>query len=82
MKGGRALVTTACYSRDARLIAGACEDGSIKLWNGTGPFISPTLANEAAHSARVTSLQFSEDGNELLSRGMDDTVKLWYEHCM
>ena len=37
--GRKAAVTTCTFSRDGKLIAGAMVDGSIQLWNSSGPYV-------------------------------------------
>ena len=41
---GRKTVPTCCtYSRDAKLIAAPCQDGSLQLWDVKKPFVRRML---------------------------------------
>eukprot|EP00761_Pharyngomonas_kirbyi_P002355 gb/GECH01002359.1/.p1 GENE.gb/GECH01002359.1/~~gb/GECH01002359.1/.p1 ORF type:complete len:510 (+),score=102.97 gb/GECH01002359.1/:1-1530(+) len=77
---GRKLSASACtYHPEATLIAVGCEDGSLQVFNANGPFSRPKMQIPEAHSngGCVTSLSFSVDKNTLLTRGMDDTMRVW-----
>jgi WD40 repeat protein len=56
----------------------ACQDSSIQLYPGKGPFLKATTRLPNAHmlGAEVSSLCVSKDGYTLLSRAMDDTMKV------
>lgn len=76
---GRCLITAASYSRDGKNIAAAGDDGVLRIWNSKGPYIIPTMQLEKAHTSGspITSLQFSSNHQEFITKCMDDTVKLW-----
>ncbi|QRV90934.1 bromodomain associated protein [Ceratobasidium sp. AG-Ba] len=67
------------YSRDGKMIAGACLDGALHIWNTGSNFVRPNLSIEGAHvkGTETGSILFSLDGHTVLTRGGDDTVKLW-----
>ncbi|KAJ3022627.1 hypothetical protein HKX48_005689 [Thoreauomyces humboldtii] len=77
--GGKTAMTSAAYSHDAKLIAGGAMDGTLRIWNANGNFLTPTYSLENAHmpGAIVTSLCFSRTNTLLATRAMDDTLKLW-----
>ncbi|KAI1719868.1 gastrulation defective protein 1 [Ditylenchus destructor] len=75
--GKRAIPTTCCYSHDGKLIAAGCDDGSIQIWKNGKIFVNTTYLNRKAHNGAITRLQFSPDGKRILSRSMDDTLKLF-----
>uniref|UniRef100_A0A915D5I3 Uncharacterized protein n=1 Tax=Ditylenchus dipsaci TaxID=166011 RepID=A0A915D5I3_9BILA len=54
-----------------------CDDGSIQIWKNGKMFVNTTYLNRNAHRGALTSLQFSPDGKRILSRSMDDTLKLF-----
>ncbi|KAJ6263938.1 Coronin-2B [Drechslerella dactyloides] len=83
-KGGRTRVM--CVKWDdptqggKKLLGAGSQDGSLTLWGGDGgPFSRPMATVEEAHEkeAGVCSIAFSKDGNLMVSRGMDGTVKSW-----
>lgn len=78
-RGTRTKVTTCAYSYDGNLIGGACLDGAIHMWPTNSNFVRPSMTIEGAHARGVEtgSVVFSVDGRTVLTRGADDTVKLW-----
>jgi len=77
--GKKTAVTTSSYNLDAKLIAGGCQDGSIQLWPADGPYNRPHITFRPGHQdgSDITCLAFSSDGHTLVSRSMDDTMKVW-----
>lgn len=57
-------------------LASASADGSIKLWNvlqpGDGPAVYPSLAKDM-----LTSLAIADDGNSLVTVGLDGRLRHW-----
>ncbi|CDS07878.1 hypothetical protein LRAMOSA01827 [Lichtheimia ramosa] len=78
-RGGRSAATALTYSHDGKLIAGAFQDGTINLWGADGPFVRASISIPEAHmkQTETSSLVFSRDNHTLVSRGGDDSVKLW-----
>ncbi|XP_035227967.1 WD repeat-containing protein 70-like [Stegodyphus dumicola] len=77
--GLRALPISCRYSRDGLLVAAACQDGSIQMWDHRKHFVNTCLLVRNAHDrgTDTSSLAFSYDNHYLASRGCDDTLKLW-----
>lgn len=77
--GLRALPTSCRYDRSGKLVAAACQDGSIQMWDHRKHFVSTALLVRNAHDrgADISSISFSYDNNYLASRGCDSTLKLW-----
>ncbi|VDM41470.1 unnamed protein product [Toxocara canis] len=76
--GGKRAIPTACaYSRDGKLVAAGCNDGSIHIWKHGHLYVNTTYSNRKAHLAPLTSIQFSPNGLQLLSRALDGTMKMW-----
>ncbi|RMX49261.1 hypothetical protein pdam_00013566 [Pocillopora damicornis] len=78
-QGKKTIPTHCCFSKDGRIIAAACQDGSIQAWDTRKPFIHTTYIQRTAHAlgSDTSCLSFSHEGNSLASRGGDDTLKTW-----
>ncbi|KAG0043881.1 hypothetical protein BGZ83_010937 [Gryganskiella cystojenkinii] len=78
-RGGRTSVTAVSYSSDGKMIAGAGADGTVSLYPSVGPFLRPIDTIEHAHAkgSETSSIIFSKDSRRMVTRGGDDTVKLW-----
>ncbi|KAG6911770.1 hypothetical protein DXG01_000016 [Tephrocybe rancida] len=78
-RGARTKITSCGYSTDGKLIGGACLDGALHMWQTSSNFVRPNMTIEGAHSkgTETGSMTFSVDGRTVLTRGGDDTVKLW-----
>lgn len=76
--GLKTAPTTCCYSRDGRVIACGCADGSIQLWDLRKSTVAPVSMVRKGHLATdISGISYSYVGNELVTRGCDDTMKLW-----
>ncbi len=55
----------------------ACLDGTLHLWKTNSNFVRPDMTTQDAHvkGTETGSLSFSVDGNTILTRGGDHTVK-------
>ncbi|XP_042417558.1 WD repeat-containing protein 70-like [Zingiber officinale] len=74
----RIPVTACAWDHDGKRIVGGIGDGSIQIWNikpGWGS--RPDIYVENAHADDITGLKFSADGQVLLSRSTDSTLKVW-----
>lgn len=78
-QGKKTIPTHCCFSKDGRIIAAACQDGSIQAWDTRRPFIHTTYIQQTAHAlgSDTSCVTFSHEGNILASRGGDDTLKTW-----
>ncbi|KAF8794259.1 WD repeat-containing protein 70-like [Argiope bruennichi] len=79
-QGGLRAIPISCrYSRDGQLVAAACQDGSIQMWDHRKHFVNTCLLMRNAHDkgTDTSSLAFSYDNHYVASRGGDDTLKLW-----
>ncbi|PRD21945.1 UNVERIFIED_CONTAM: wdr70 [Trichonephila clavipes] len=79
-QGGLRAIPISCkYSRDGHLVAAACQDGSIQMWDHRKHFVNTCYLLRNAHEkgTDTSSLAFSYDNHYVASRGGDDTLKLW-----
>ncbi|XP_051542015.1 WD repeat-containing protein 70 isoform X1 [Myxocyprinus asiaticus] len=76
---GKKVTPTCCtYSRDGKLIAAGCQDGTIQIWDRNLSVHTKFHCRQAHTPGSDTScLTFSYDGLTLASRGGDDTLKTW-----
>ncbi|XP_054613357.1 WD repeat-containing protein 70 [Dunckerocampus dactyliophorus] len=76
---GKKVIPTCCtYSRDGKLIAAGCQDGTIQIWD-RNLSVHTKFHCRQAHipGSDISCLSFSYDGLILASRGGDDTLKIW-----
>uniref|UniRef100_A0A672ZGQ2 WD repeat-containing protein 70 n=1 Tax=Sphaeramia orbicularis TaxID=375764 RepID=A0A672ZGQ2_9TELE len=76
---GKKVIPTCCtYSRDGKLIAAGCQDGTIQIWDRNLSVHTKFHCRQAHTPGSDTScVTFSYDGMTLASRGGDDTLKTW-----
>jgi WD40 repeat protein len=64
------------WSPDGRLLAAACTDGTVRIWEAFEAFdTEPQVLT--AHNGPVLSLAWSSDGWRLASGGNDGTICIW-----
>lgn len=61
------------------IIVAAALDGSLVMWSGEGPFHRPVGEIRDAHvkDTWTSGIDISADGRLVITRGGDDTIKLW-----
>uniref|UniRef100_A0A3B4AU21 WD repeat-containing protein 70 n=1 Tax=Periophthalmus magnuspinnatus TaxID=409849 RepID=A0A3B4AU21_9GOBI len=76
---GKKVIPICCtYSRDGRLVAAGCQDGSIQIWDRNMSVHTKYHCRQAhIPGSDTSSIMFSYDGVTLASRGGDDTLKIW-----
>lgn len=77
---GLKTVPTACaYSRDGNLVACACFDGSLQMWDHRKLFVNTAMLLRGAHQSKTETscIAFSFIGSLLATRGCDNTLKIW-----
>jgi WD40 repeat protein len=75
MTGHQGAVTTLALTRTGDLMASGGADGTVRLWEPSGPGGGRVL--QGAHTAPVTTVAFSPDGAMLASGGLDGRTVLW-----
>ncbi|CAH2264831.1 gastrulation defective protein 1 homolog [Pararge aegeria] len=79
-QGGLKTNPTACaFSRDGNTVACGCFDGSIQMWDHRKNYVNTTAVLRDAHQkqSEISCISFSYLGSSLVSRGNDDTLKIW-----
>lgn len=80
---GRTKVTAVAWGSPkqggSNILVAAALDGSLVMWSGNGPFNRPSGEVRDAHTRDTwtSGLDISADGRLVISRGGDDTIKLW-----
>jgi WD40 repeat protein len=62
------------FSPDGSRLAGACTDGTVRLWDTATWLETRPLRGHAGH---VLCVAFAPDGRRLASGSVDDTVRQW-----
>lgn len=77
--GDKFGITSAVYSRDGKKIVSGDMGGSIKVWTSTGSQTRTEITIKDAHvkGNPITSIELSCNNYNIISRSMDDTLKLW-----
>lgn len=73
LKGHTAQVHSLDINKDGSLLATACEDRTVRVWDlGNNKEL-----HKFEHDGEVFRVKFSPDGKRLASASKDETVKLW-----
>jgi WD40 repeat protein len=64
----------AAFSPDSRLLAVACADDTVRLWDTT---TGAPVGICAGHKQSISSVAFAPDGKTLATASDDNTIKLW-----
>ena len=80
---GRTRITAVAWGSPAQggnnMLVAAALDGSLVMWSGEGPYSRPAGEIRDAHikDTWTSGLDISADGRLVITRGGDDTIKLW-----
>jgi WD40 repeat protein len=74
-----AIAWGAAPDGNSSMLVSAALDGSLVMWGGEGPYHRPTGEIREAHvkDTWTSGLDISADGRLVITRGGDDTIKLW-----
>ncbi|MCJ1439766.1 MAG: hypothetical protein MMC23_000247 [Stictis urceolatum] len=80
--GGRSRMTAVGwggYEAGSGILVAAAFDGTLIMWPGDGPYTRPSGEIRDAHVPNTWTggLDISRDGRTVVTRGGDDTIKLW-----
>ncbi|XP_018331183.1 gastrulation defective protein 1 homolog isoform X4 [Agrilus planipennis] len=83
-QNGLKTFPTACsFSRDGRILACGCPDGSLQLWDMRKSIVSPaSLVRNAHQQAEFTCISYAHIASLLLTRSCDDTLKVWDQRSL
>lgn len=73
--GARALALA--YNHNGKLLAAACADGAVRLYDSGGGARAALMSWEAGPAGGCAALQFGADGNSLLSLAADGSLTEW-----
>ena len=80
---GRTRITAVAWGTSNQggkdLLVAAALDGSLVMWDGSGNYARPAGEIRGAHKADTWTggLDISSDGRTVVTRGGDNTIKLW-----
>ena len=79
---GRTKMTTVAWSSSAQgpnVLVSAALDGTLVMYGGNAPFNRPAGEIRDAHRPQTWTggIDISSDGRMVVTRGGDDTIKLW-----
>ncbi|KAJ9302797.1 hypothetical protein DTO271G3_171 [Paecilomyces variotii] len=80
---GRTKMTAVAWGSPAQggpnVLIAAALDGSLAMWSGDGPYMRPAAEVRDAHTKDTwtSGLDISKDGRLVVTKGGDDTIKLW-----
>lgn len=80
---GRTKMTAVAWGSPVQggknMLVSAGLDGSLVMWGGDGPFTRPSGEVREAHERGTwtSGVDISSDGRLVISKGGDDTIKLW-----
>ncbi len=73
LSGPEDSVSRLAFSNDGRMLAGAEEDGTIRIWNVASGHSEKTLTA----LTEITALAFAPNGETLATAATDNTISIW-----
>lgn len=76
-KGTNAPVWKSKLSHDGGMILASCQDGSYQVFTKKNRYTRPEMVCRTPYKNEITDLQWFRDGSRFLSRGQDNTMRLF-----
>lgn len=78
-RGSKTHVSAANYTPDGRTLIATGTDGAVYAWSTSGSYSRPSMHVDKAHlgGTSTSAIACHEDCRTFVTRGGDDTVKLW-----
>lgn len=77
LRGGHGAVLALAFSADGKLVAGAGEDATLRVWEPGAGFRGDARIALPGHHKPITAIAFGPDGLSAASGGADGSVRLW-----
>jgi WD40 repeat protein len=77
LKGARGSVDALAFSPDGKLVAGAGEDRTLRVWEATPGSKGDPRTQLPGHTKPVRALAFAPDGQGVATAANDSTVRIW-----
>jgi WD40 repeat protein len=77
VKAAGGILSGVAFSPDGRLLAAACPDGSLRVWEVASLPAGATLWEEPFDSSEASHVQFSPDGKWVFACGEDGGAWAW-----
>ena len=78
LHGHRREVTSAAFSHDGRQVLTSSHDGTAQVWNVATGKVSRTVGERALRPARVNAAARSDDGDVIVTGGLDNAVRVYH----
>lgn len=77
--GKRAGCTACCFDSSGDNLAVSCDDGTLQIYSSKTHYSRPnaSVANSHLPGSTATSMCFFKNGEKLVTRGADNTMKIW-----
>jgi WD40 repeat protein len=77
LPGDANRIHTLAFSPDGAHLAGAADDGTVRIWNIADPAHTGPVTLRGRDQGAVRDMAFSQDSHQLITVGLDATVRAW-----